>query len=170
MRINEIFSTRPDLKWDGDHGTEYSHGHFETSFEVGSDRYLVMISQDAEPGIFEPEVWDISFRQMRTPGFNPTGNMGNNATKVFGGVVSAVEEFINTHKPNAIGLTGKSRNKLGGLYVKMTKALAKKIAGMGYSVVTANARLDGGDTWGDVILLHREGTTSLDYITPQEDD
>lgn len=160
MRINDLFeafSSTPEFKWGGGHATKYSSGTFDTSFEVSGEKYLVDISQNHEPEVFEPEVWCVSFRQSRIAGYRPTGNMGSEAAKVLGGIIHSIEDFISTHQPDAIGLTGKHEHRLGHLYGVMAKHLAKRIASLGYQVF--NTRIDGLE----VILLYRTGQPE-DYI------
>jgi hypothetical protein len=161
MNITELFEafdSSPELNWDGGHATKYSHGVFNTRFEVDGKVFLIDIAQDAEPTFFLPEVWIVSFNQRSQAGYRPTGNMGENATSVLGGVVSAVKDFISTHHPIAIGFSGKRKDRLGRLYTAMVNHMARDIAALGYRLhVTSQTDMGG---LSDVILLYREGEAS----------
>lgn len=122
--LNEAFDAG-SVSW-----IERDDHRWRAKFDVNGVDYTV-IFQKANTG------WSVQFITFASDGWsttNNTGEMGQSAPKVFGGVLQAVKEFLTDAQPASLSFSGDKGQGKGNLYARMAKALASRLHALGYEV------------------------------------
>lgn len=115
---------------------EFNSCKAKFEFEVNDQKFY---------GVFEVEdlgsrTWTFFFyaRHNGDISTGTTHRQGPSSTKVFGYVVTAIEEFLRRNTPNKLTFSGYKENGKAGLYTIMAKKLRPRLNMLGYTVYKEN--------------------------------
>lgn len=133
-RMDELFNSSSIVRWRSNDSEEWVG-----RFDVDDMTFDVVITNDdgADSWVVSYQVIKIKDQRVNSnDSWQPTGAAGQNASKVLGSVIAAVEQFVDEMNPTEIMFVGDKDNGLANLYHKVTRALASRMAKRGFTNAT----------------------------------